>query len=116
MARLTSSRRSAPRSGSTDVLRKCGSTTLPRALRERHGFMPGDAFSVIDLDGVLLLSPLAAVVPTLARELETLRTEEDLSTDEMLSSLQTDRARRAIERYGPDTIEAWDRAWRDEQG
>jgi len=65
----------------TVQVRKRGVLTLPARLRERYGIREGDTFQVIDLDGILILSPMTPLVPGLAREIERLRREAGLSTD-----------------------------------
>lgn len=84
----------------TAVLRDRGVLTLPKALRDRYGFAAGDAFAVLDVDGLLVLSPVAPVVPELARELSRLVAEAGLSTEELLAGLREQRERYVAERYG----------------
>ena len=84
----------------TAVLRDRGVLTLPKAVRDRYGFAAGDAFAVLDVDGLLVLSPVAPVVPELAREIERLRIEAGLSTEELLADLRRQRERYVAERYG----------------
>ena len=86
----------------TVQLRQRGVLTLPKEVRERYGLRAGDALRVVDLDGVLVLTPLAPMVPELAREIERLRTEAGLTTEELLAGLQRERDRYVRERYGSD--------------
>lgn len=55
---------------------------------------------VLDLDGVFVLSPRASVVPELAAEIERLRLEAGLSTEDLLASLRAERERATRQRYG----------------
>jgi len=54
-------------------IRGGGTLTLPASLREKYRLADGDALTVVDLDGSVLLSPRVLVVPRLAAEMERLR-------------------------------------------
>lgn len=95
----------------TVQLRDRGVVTLPKALRDRYGLAAGDALRVLDLDGVFVVTPMVPMVPELAREIERLRTEAGLSTEDLLEGLQRERERYARERYG---VEADDRSGPDD--
>ena len=84
----------------TIQLRDRGVVTLPKALRDRYGLAAGDALRVLDLDGVFIVTPLVPMVPELAREIERLRLEAGLSTEELLDGLRRERERYAQEQYG----------------
>ncbi len=75
----------------TVQVRQRGTFTLPAELRERYNIKPGDTFRIIDLDGILVLTPMVPMVPELAREIERAGTEAGLSVDEMLKSLREQR-------------------------
>jgi AbrB family looped-hinge helix DNA binding protein len=77
----------------TVQVRQRGTLTLPASLRERYKIKPGDTFRIVDLDGVLILTPMAPMVPELAREIERARVEVGLSMEEMLASLREQRTR-----------------------
>ncbi len=81
-------------------IRQRGTLTLPASLRERYGIEPGDTFRVVDLDGVFVLTPMAPMVPELAREIERLRLEAGLDTAELLRTLREERAKYVAETYG----------------
>jgi bifunctional DNA-binding transcriptional regulator/antitoxin component of YhaV-PrlF toxin-antitoxin module len=49
-----------------------GTLTLPASLREKYRLGEGDPLTVVDLDGVVLLSPRGLVVRRLAAEMEML--------------------------------------------
>ncbi len=83
----------------TVQVRKRGVLTLPAELREKYGIKPGDTFYLVDLDGVFILTPMAPLVPELAREIERLRKELGLSTEELLSALREQREAYYQERY-----------------
>ena len=86
----------------TIQIRDRGVLTLPASVRDRHGIQAGDSYRLIDLDGILVLSPMTTMVPELAREIERLRLEAGLSTEELLSGLREQRERYRIERQGDD--------------
>ena len=79
--------------------------TLPKRLRERYGLGTGDVLDVLDLDGVFVLSPRATVVPQLAAEIERLRLEAGLTTEELLESLRSGREQATRERYGDALVD-----------
>lgn len=85
---------------STVQVRQRGTLTLPAEIRERYNIQPGDSFHLIDVDGLLVLAPLAPLVPELAREIERARVEAGLSVEEMLAGLREQRARYSAERDG----------------
>lgn len=84
----------------TVQVRKRGVLTLPAGLREKYGIQEGDTFRIVDLDGILVLTPMVPMVPELAREIERLRQEAGLSVEEMLADLRRQRKRYNREAYG----------------
>lgn len=72
-------------------LRQRGVLTLPRNVREKYRLAEGDPLTLIDLDGVLLLSPKLSVIPKLTAEIERLRREAGLSVDDLLAGLPRQR-------------------------
>lgn len=75
----------------TIQVRQRGTMTLPSELREKYGIQEGDTFRVIDLDGIFVLTPMTPMVPELAREIERMRLEAGLNTEELLRSLREQR-------------------------
>ena len=90
----------------TIQLRSRGVLTLPKEMRERYGLHAGDALRVVDLEGVFVITPMVPMVPELAREIERLRLDAGLSTEELLDHLRNERERYVRERYGDDLLEA----------
>ena len=72
-----------------------GVVTLPKAIRDRYRLEPGDHLTLLDLDGVMVLSPVKseidAVADRIAQELE----KKGESLESMLLTL-----REAREKYG----------------
>ena len=84
----------------TVQVRQRGTLTLPAEIRDRYNIQAGDSYRLIDLDGVLVLTPLAPLVPELAREIERARVEAGLSVEEMLAGLREQRERYVAEKFG----------------
>jgi AbrB family looped-hinge helix DNA binding protein len=84
---------------STVQVRQRGTLTLPAELREKYGIEPGDTFRLVDLDGIFVLTPMVAMVPELAREIERARVEAGLSIEELLTNLREQRERYYTEHY-----------------
>lgn len=80
-------------------VRQRGTLTLPVQLRNKYNIQQGDTYHLIDIDGVFVLSPLAPIVPELAREIEKMRLETGYTTEELLLSLREERARYHLENY-----------------
>ncbi len=83
----------------TVQVRQRGTLTLPADLRAKYGIKEGDTFHLIDLDGVLVLTPMTPMLPELAREIERARIEKGLSMDELLKGLRQQRKRYYKEKY-----------------
>ena len=86
-------------------VRSRGVITLPSELREKYGIESGDIFRLVDLDGVFVLTPIVPMVPELAREIERIRLEAGLSTEELLQGLREQRERYNQEKYGTGKAE-----------
>jgi AbrB family looped-hinge helix DNA binding protein len=71
-----------------------GNVVLPARLRAKYRLDAGDNLTVIDLDGSILLSPQATVVPKLAAEIERLRLAAGLDISDLLTSRRVVRTRR----------------------
>ena len=68
-----------------------GTITLPNALRRRYRFGPGDVFTLVDLEGIIVLAPKMPLVPKLAAEIEGLREEAGLSLEALLQAVRDER-------------------------
>ena len=77
-----------------------GDANAPSQPTERYKIKPGDTFRVLDLDGILVLTPMVPIVPELAREIERARVEAGLNIEELLASLRKQRERYVREKYG----------------
>ena len=84
----------------TIQVRQRGALTLPAKVRERYNIQAGDSFTLVDFDGVLVLTPMSPLVPELAREIERARLEAGLSVEEMLVDLRRQRERYTSEKFG----------------
>ena len=83
----------------TVQVRKRGVLTLPAGLREKYGIQEGDTFRLIDLDGILVLTPMVPMVPELAQEIERARLEAGMSVEELMRNLREQRERYYQEKY-----------------
>lgn len=81
-------------------VRQRGTLTIPARLREKYGIQAGDTFHLVDLDGVFVLTPMVPMVPELAREIERMRQEAGLSTEELLQGLRQQREKNYREQDG----------------
>lgn len=84
----------------TVQVRKRGVLTLPNTIRKKYDIREGETFRIVDVDGVLILTPLAPMVAQLAREIERARIEAGLTTEELLAGLREQRERYYAEHYG----------------
>jgi AbrB family looped-hinge helix DNA binding protein len=81
-------------------VRRKGTITLPRELRNRYNVAEGDVFTVVDLgDGSLLLMPGASQVARLADRVAKALEAEEVSLDELLDALDEEREAYYAERY-----------------
>ena len=64
-------------------VRQRDTLTLPANLRAKYGIKEGDTLYLLDLDGIFVLTPMVPLIPELAREIERLRLEAGLSTEEL---------------------------------
>jgi hypothetical protein len=69
-------------------------------LRTKYNISAGDTFRLVDLDGIFILTPMAPIVPELAREIERARIEAGLTIEELLAGLRQQRERYYQEKYG----------------
>ncbi len=81
-------------------VRQRGTLTLPIDVRERYNIQAGDTYRMLDLDGVLIFTPMAPMVPELAREIERTRIASGLTVEELLVSLREEREQYYAEKYG----------------
>ena len=87
----------------TIQVRSRGVVTLPVELRKKYDIQAEDAFRVVDLDGIFVLTPLVPLVPELAREIEKARLEAGLSSAELLAGLREQREQYQQEHYAADS-------------
>lgn len=80
-------------------VRQGGVVTLPARVCKKYGIKAGDTLNLVDLDGLLVLSPLAPVVPELTQALSRLREAAGLDVETTLEQLQEERARYTHEQY-----------------
>jgi len=77
-----------------------GTLTLPVELRRKYGLGVGDIISLIDLgDGSFFLSPQISQVDRLAGRVEQVLADEEVSLEDLLTTLDEERERYYQERY-----------------
>ena len=62
---------------------KRGVLTLPNTIRKKYDIREGETFRIVDVDGVLILTPLAPMVAQLAREIERARIVPDPAVEDL---------------------------------
>jgi len=72
-----------------------GLITLPQAVRKAYDIRPGQAMTLVDLDGVFVLSPRPSQVDPLADELAQELAARGQSLESMLQALREVRAESA---------------------
>ena len=68
-----------------------GVVTLPKILRETYNLRPGDSFTLLDLGGVFVLSPLASQVDAPANQIQQTLSQKGETLDSMLADLRDER-------------------------
>ncbi len=74
-------------------MRQRGTLTLPSSLRQKYGIQSGDTFSLVDLDGLFVLTPMTPMVTELAQEIDQLRQETGVTVEDLLTGLREQRER-----------------------
>jgi len=72
----------------TVELAQRGQVTIPKHLREQHKWETGQQFTVIDLEGAVVLSPKVSKVDALANQLRDDLLKEGATLEEMLAELR----------------------------
>ena len=72
-----------------------GVLVLPKALREIYNLQPGDTITLLDLEGVLVLSPRRSEIDAVADRIKEMLIEEGETLESMLQALREERDRRA---------------------
>src|SRR5688572_16198176 len=85
----------------TVEVRERGVITLPVEIRRRHGVDTGDAYRLIDLDGTLILTPLAPALPEIVAAMERHLAEAGVTVPELLADLAAERQRIYEEEWRP---------------
>lgn len=78
---------------------KRGTITLPKVLREKYQINEGDCLTLLNLDGVFVLSRGRSQVDELADQIGDALREQGESLESMLAVLREERARVIAEQY-----------------
>jgi bifunctional DNA-binding transcriptional regulator/antitoxin component of YhaV-PrlF toxin-antitoxin module len=65
--------------------------TLPKSIRNRYKLKPGDSLTLLDIDGVLVLSPLRSQIDLMADRISRALIEKGETLDSMLNRLREER-------------------------
>lgn len=82
-------------STTTIRLAQRGILTLPKGVREAYRLKPGDALTLIDLGGALVLKPGRSDVQELAEQIAAQLVEKGESLESMLAAIREQRDGRA---------------------
>ena len=82
----------------TVQIQQRGKLTLPANLRAKYQLGEGDSVTVLDLNGTILLSPKAPVVPRLAADIERIRRAAGLELEDLRIPRRLRRAQRGAPR------------------
>ncbi len=77
-----------------------GAIMLPADIQQQYNIQPGDTFYLVDVEGVLVLTPRQPLVQELSQEIEKARLEAGLTTEALLESLREEREKYVSENYG----------------
>jgi bifunctional DNA-binding transcriptional regulator/antitoxin component of YhaV-PrlF toxin-antitoxin module len=75
-----------------------GVMTFPKSWRETYRFRPGDQFTLLDIGGVFVLTPVRSQIDSLANQITQSLVEKGETLEEMLIALREER-----ERYDADS-------------
>jgi bifunctional DNA-binding transcriptional regulator/antitoxin component of YhaV-PrlF toxin-antitoxin module len=75
-----------------------GVMTFPKSWRENYRFRPGDQFTLLDIGGVFVLTPVHSRIDSLADQITQSLVEQGETLEDMLITLREER-----ERYDADS-------------
>jgi bifunctional DNA-binding transcriptional regulator/antitoxin component of YhaV-PrlF toxin-antitoxin module len=78
----------------TVQMAKRGVITITQPIRKSHGMQPGDTFTLLDLGGVLVLSPRRSEIDVLAERIRAQWAEDGETLESMWRALREERDRR----------------------
>jgi bifunctional DNA-binding transcriptional regulator/antitoxin component of YhaV-PrlF toxin-antitoxin module len=73
---------------------KRGVITIPKSLRDSYGMRAGDTFTLLDLDGVFILSPRRSEIDAIADKIAAQWAEDGETLETMLGALREERDQR----------------------
>jgi len=71
-----------------------GLISIPKTVRDSYGMRPGDTFTLLDLGGVLVLSPKPSQIDAIADSIAAQWAEDGQTLEMMLAALREERDRR----------------------
>ena len=76
---------------STIEMAQRGQVTIPKSLRDRYGWETGQQFTVVDLDGVCMLSPQLSRIDQMCDDLRDKLVSRGATLEDMLAELKRAR-------------------------
>ncbi|MBT3300186.1 MAG: AbrB/MazE/SpoVT family DNA-binding domain-containing protein [Candidatus Marinimicrobia bacterium] len=73
-------------------MRKRGTLTLPKKIRDKYTLDEGDPLTLIDLGDGILISPKISVLPKLVSKIEALMDEKGVLLEELIQGIAEERA------------------------
>ena len=73
---------------------KRGNITIPKPLRDSYGMRAGDTFTLLDLDGVFILSPRRSEIDAIAEKIAAQWAKDGETLETMIEALREERERR----------------------
>ena len=70
-----------------------GVMTFPKSLRENYRFKPGDQFTLLDIGGVFVLTPMYSQIDAMADQITQSLLDQGETLEDMLVALREERER-----------------------
>lgn len=75
----------------TIQMRKKGSITIPKSIRQKYTLDENDPLTLIDLGEGIFISPKKSVLPKLVTQIENLRKKHGISLDDLIQGIAEQR-------------------------
>ena len=75
----------------TIQMRKKGSITIPKSIREKYLLEENDPLTLVDLGEGLFISPKKSTLPKLVSQIEKLREKHGISLEELVQNISEQR-------------------------
>jgi len=75
----------------TIQMRKKGSITIPKSIRQKYTLDENDPLTLVDLGDGIFISPKKSVLPELVTQIENLRKKHGVSLDDLIQGVVEQR-------------------------